>query len=164
MVHMAAPQSKRPLTESLLIWAGMVTGLVGLVCWVMGVGGVIPTLVRFSLIGLEIQTGSVALVVFVMGFAVAIATLLLGQGSPGSGGGVKLKRMRRSPQVSVAQLIRRYKQAKDTHDVETQRELQRELTQLGPEWTPETLDMLVDKLPDDYTLYGFDYERFLPDS
>src|SRR5215469_4534948 len=106
---MSTPKSKRPLTETLLIWAGMVTGLVGVISRVMGRGGVIPTLVRFSLIGLEVQTGSVAVVVAVTGFAVAVATMILGQGGPRLGREYRVRGVRRPPGVNVSQLINQYK-------------------------------------------------------
>lgn len=152
---MSAPKSTRTLTETVLIWSGMLTGLVGAGSWVMGVGGVIPTSVRFSLIGLDIQTGSVALVVFVMGFAVALATLFLARNT---------RRAVKAPAVlhlsaRSEQLMRQYKRARDAHDTDAQRLLIDQLSDLDPAVTVDAWDTMVDNLPDDFTIYMIDATR-----
>ncbi len=152
---MSAPKSTRTLTETVLIWSGMLTGLLGAGGWVMGVGGVIPTSVRFSLIGLDIQTDSVALVVFVMGFAVALATLFLARNTRGA---VKAAAIDR-PSARSAQLMRQYKRAKDAHDTEAQRILIDQLGDLNPTVTADDFDRIADNLPDDIYIYGVDAMR-----
>lgn len=149
---MPASRSNRTLTETVLIWSGMLTGLFGAGCLAMGVGGVIPTSVHFALIGLDIQTSSVAFAVVVVGFAVALATLFLARITRR---GVKAPALLPLSTRSE-QLMRKYRHARDAYDTEAQRILIDQLSDLNPTFTADDFDRMADNLPDDIHIYMVD--------
>ena len=66
-----------PVTPTILVVAGIIVGIVGIVMLILGLGGSAPTTLQVPGMNLNVSTTSLAVVVTVLGLGVSLSTVAM---------------------------------------------------------------------------------------
>jgi hypothetical protein len=72
-----SPPQRKPLTPTVVIWVGLVVGVIGLVMLLLGLGGAAPLNLKIPFVNIDVSTSTAALSVMVIGFATAVIPLVM---------------------------------------------------------------------------------------
>jgi membrane-bound ClpP family serine protease len=73
----APPAQRKPFTPTVVIWVGLVVGVIGLIMLLLGIGGAAPLNLKIPFVNIDVSTSTAALSVMIIGFATAVIPLVM---------------------------------------------------------------------------------------